>query len=96
MTERREFLGAMAALFGGVLLPEPVLEIIRVPSVGRLGCGPDPNWMKTAMTGYMNAALYRPDNKVLLTGFRPVADLETLGEFDRWVAEQGDLLLTKR
>ncbi len=28
--ERREFMGAMAALFGGVVLPGPVLECIRL------------------------------------------------------------------
>ena len=31
MTDRREFLGAMLALFAGVVLPEPVREAIYVP-----------------------------------------------------------------
>ncbi len=31
MTDRREFLGAMAALFCGVALPEPVREAIWLP-----------------------------------------------------------------
>ena len=33
MAERREFLGAMLALFAGVALPEPVRELIRVQPV---------------------------------------------------------------
>jgi hypothetical protein len=33
---RREVLGAMAALFCGVALPEPLREIIHVPSVGEV------------------------------------------------------------
>ncbi len=74
--DRRECLGAVAALFGGVVLPDVVRELVRVeldplriPAVRTL-----PEWRGGNITAHVNLpaihAAIRRENRELLKGTR--------------------------
>lgn len=62
--ERREFMGAALALFCGVALPAPVIELIRVAPIVPAPFV-EPDWMRAAMGKFMNDALYPPQMVVI-------------------------------
>ena len=90
--ERREFVGAALALFCGVAMPEPVRESIFVwddvtPPLWFVTGNPDhvePDWVKAAMSRYMNLQLYAPRGQVTLTHIGEPAQQE----YAQWWAEQ--------
>ena len=78
--ERRDFLGALLALFTWTAMPEREIEMIHLFTTDMF---PEPDWMGAAMKRYMNAQLYAPRG-VTLTHIGEA----TQQEYVQWFSEQ--------
>ncbi len=80
--ERREFMEAALALFTWTVMPAREIEMIHLlPPIVPVA---EPDWMKAAMSQYMNAQLYAPRGQVTVTHIGEPAPQE----YAQWWAEQ--------
>ncbi len=79
--ERRDFVGAVLALFTWTAMPAREIEMIHLFSPPM---GPEPDWMGAAMKRYMNAQLYAPQGVTMVTHIGEPAQQE----YAAWFSEQ--------
>jgi hypothetical protein len=82
--ERRDFVGAMLALFTWTVMPEREIEMIHLFSTPPDTLLISDDVMKAMMSQYMNAQLYAPRGQVTVTHIGEPAQLE----YAQWWREQ--------